>query len=206
MAVDLVPSIEKIIVRRKRTYGDAVYSATDMKSFFQFDATLNEKHSEEAQITQHPVETGMSISDNVLQKPAKLEIQGIVSNTPLDNTNERSRDISYWNDLVEIKNKGELVVVATAARVYDNMLITNIAGIRSAGKGQSIDIAISLEQVKIVNEKSVMGLYTTKKIKPGSKSAVSKTEDKGNSAGKDKVDAKTKTSLLLQLKNLLIGN
>lgn len=50
------------------------------------DVSLSEDHTFEADVTDFPVESGGSISDNVRPKPIKVKIEGIVSDTPL-NTN-----------------------------------------------------------------------------------------------------------------------
>lgn len=47
------------------------------------DATVNETHSRDSTPTEFEVENGDTISDNIIVKPFALEIQGIISDTPL---------------------------------------------------------------------------------------------------------------------------
>lgn len=49
----------------------------------QIDASISETHSRESPSTEFPVENGTSISDHTLIKPFKLEIQGMISDTPI---------------------------------------------------------------------------------------------------------------------------
>jgi hypothetical protein len=47
------------------------------------DVSLSEEHKFEADVTEYPVESGGSISDNIRPKPLHVSITGIVSDTPL---------------------------------------------------------------------------------------------------------------------------
>lgn len=47
------------------------------------DVALTEDHTFEADITDFPVESSGSVSDNIRPKPVKIRIEGIVSDTPL---------------------------------------------------------------------------------------------------------------------------
>lgn len=47
------------------------------------DCTMSESHSRSSPPSEFPIESGLSISDNILVKPFELEINGIVSDTPL---------------------------------------------------------------------------------------------------------------------------
>lgn len=51
------------------------------------DATLSEKHSREAEPTQFEVEDGNSVSDHIILKSFTLELQGLISDTPLSIVN-----------------------------------------------------------------------------------------------------------------------
>lgn len=52
----------------------------------QLDASLKETHSRDSPASEFPIETGANISDNVLIKPFHLEINGIITDTPLGGT------------------------------------------------------------------------------------------------------------------------
>lgn len=49
----------------------------------QFDACINEQHGRDAQVTTNPIEDGSVISDHVVVQPLGLSLTGIVSDTPL---------------------------------------------------------------------------------------------------------------------------
>src|SRR5713101_5273233 len=50
------------------------------------DATLQEVHKADAEVTEHPVELGADITDHVRPKPVELRIEGIISDTPIDDS------------------------------------------------------------------------------------------------------------------------
>jgi len=48
------------------------------------DATLQEQHSAEVDITENPVEVGANLTDHQRPKPVVVTIDGVVTNTPID--------------------------------------------------------------------------------------------------------------------------
>lgn len=57
---------------------------------FVLDVTLSEDHTFEADVTDYPVESGGSVSDNIRPRPMKITIEGVISDTPLtSNTTNR---------------------------------------------------------------------------------------------------------------------
>lgn len=63
---------------------ELVYERTDgTEASIVFDAGLREAHSAEAQITEHPVDEGVAITDHVRPKLRRLQLQVHVTNTPI---------------------------------------------------------------------------------------------------------------------------
>lgn len=50
----------------------------------EFDATVSEQHTQTAQVTEHPVETGVNIADHVRPQLGKIQLEGFVTNTPIN--------------------------------------------------------------------------------------------------------------------------
>ena len=48
-----------------------------------FDVTMSENHEATADVTEHPVELGSDISDNVKQNPASLTVEVYMTSTPI---------------------------------------------------------------------------------------------------------------------------
>ncbi len=52
------------------------------EALWTLDVSISETHSLESEITQHPVEVGIDITDNIRNKPRPLRIDGVVTDTP----------------------------------------------------------------------------------------------------------------------------
>ncbi len=59
------------------------YTIEDQDHSIVFDASLNEQHGGQAQVSEHPVEKGPNITDNIRPMPRKLSLEAMVSNTPI---------------------------------------------------------------------------------------------------------------------------
>lgn len=77
-----------------------------------FDVTLEENPSYTADVTDHPVETGSEISDNVRDHPDALTLVVFVSNTPIISPNVNGANGSVGAQFVE---SGTSVVVRAAS-------------------------------------------------------------------------------------------
>jgi hypothetical protein len=53
-------------------------------TILELDCSVKETHSRESPATKFPVEDGTSISDDIILQPISLEIEGIISDTPLN--------------------------------------------------------------------------------------------------------------------------
>lgn len=58
-------------------------NATGQSFLITLDAAERERHRLASQVTDHPVESGANVSDNIRPEPDTLEIEGIVTNTPI---------------------------------------------------------------------------------------------------------------------------
>ena len=52
-------------------------------TLLQFDAVLSENHSRESPATRFPVENGSSITDHITIEPFELQIQGLITDSPI---------------------------------------------------------------------------------------------------------------------------
>ena len=95
----------------------------------EFDASIEESHEADVDVTEFPVEEGADITDHLRPRPERITINGIVSNTPLTLDPRRllpsssGRDITAYLKLKEIKDTGQLVSIVTSLRQYANMAI-----------------------------------------------------------------------------------
>lgn len=125
------------------------------------DATVEETHTKTNELTDFPVDTGVSITDHIRQMPESIEINGIVSNTPIvfaasiqapspiegDLTRISDRVEFAYEELRRIMNVGELVTVVTTLRTYENMALTGLAVTRNASTGRVLNATLLLREV-----------------------------------------------------------
>lgn len=52
-----------------------------------FDCVVSETHENKSTLTEHPVEVGSDVSDNVRHDPEVISLEGTITNTPIDGPN-----------------------------------------------------------------------------------------------------------------------
>ena len=129
----------------------------------EFDCSLSETHTALCDVTQHPVESGSVMSDHIRALPESIEINGLVTNTPLMYLASlfarspvkpsvlivpgRDRVNEAYLKLHELKNKGVLIDVVTSLRGYKDMAITSIVITRDATTGNVLECVVALQHV-----------------------------------------------------------
>ena len=151
-----MPGILDLLVPRKRV----TFSVdTGEAGFFignpvTLDASTDETHSSESEITDFPVEEGANISDNSRPKPARLTIQGVVTGTPLDITAialppsiKKARGKDAWESLNQWRYDGKRLRVSTTLKEYRGMVIQGISVSRNAKNTDGVQMTITLQEV-----------------------------------------------------------
>jgi len=130
----------------------------------ELDVTLREVHSFTSRVTNYPIEEGSILSDHIINEPAVVVLEGIVTDTPLAILTFFNRSIDAFNRLVEIHQKREIITVVTGLKKYPRMAITNLDVPRDIRTGQSLTFSIELKQVILdtsvrleLNEDNIFG-------------------------------------------------
>lgn len=133
------------------------------------DCTVSESHKDEVEITDHPVETGSTISDHIRKRPISLSLEGIVTNTPVVFLASLMADSPVENDFIpspdrvtrayqelrRIQEEGEIVDVVTSLREYKNLAIESLSVSRSAETGNALNVSISLREIVLAKSLSI---------------------------------------------------
>lgn len=123
--------LSSLLIRPRRSIGD-----------FVAQATVSELHTDELQITEHPVQQGASIADHAFKMPAQVVIEAEWSNSPtvglqsgvasgaayssaLTGTSP-GQVTDIYAKLLALQNSRVLFDVYTGKRVYRNMLIKTL--------------------------------------------------------------------------------
>lgn len=127
---------------------------------FLLDCLVSDNHTWSSEVSEYPVESGATISDHVRNLPLRVEIEAIVSNTPIGTAREQrtvpdeSTDALY-DHLMKIHEDRRPVTISTSLRTYESMVLQDLAIPRDAQTGDAIRFTASFIQVKQV--KNVRG-------------------------------------------------
>lgn len=121
-----------------------------------FDAVIAAEHDQEMVVTEHPVQSGASISDHAYLRPARLVLDIGMSDAmdaffnPSTWTGAPTKSVSAYQTLLALQASRIPLTITTKLRTYYNMLITNplaretyktIAGLRAQISFQQIFMA-----------------------------------------------------------------
>lgn len=113
------------------------------------DASYSQQHEFAAEVTDHPVEDGVDVSDHVRRLPVTLRIEGVVSAYRLDDPNaELGRELSAWGLLETMV--GSVFQVSTTLRSYPSMVLLRAAVSREAGHGGDLLPSLELREIRKV--------------------------------------------------------
>lgn len=125
---------------------------------FVLDCLLSDSHTFDSEVTEFPVESGATISDNIRPKPLVIVMEAIVSNTPLTFAgNFRGSgsvpSIDCYVKLLAIRRERRLVTISTSLETFDNMALESLGVPRASGRGDELRFTATFKQVQIVVNK-----------------------------------------------------
>lgn len=147
------------------------------------DAIITETFSKTAEPTSSPVEDGSEVSDHVVQKPDKLTVECVVSDTPVSlfasiaNFASRGRTspvldcITFLNNLVETRQLFDFV---GSMQLYKGYVMTQWTPTKNSKLGSAIQFTCTMQRIRIVNSSVVLNanLSAPKKLTGGAKSSL----------------------------------
>ena len=173
-----------------------------------FDATFQEDHILELEVTDNPVETGVSITDHAYMKPYKLKITAGVTNTPLvlksDGFGEGDqRTIEAFKKLEALMRTREPFDVQTGLRLYKNMICTTVNTSQDSGSANALIFTADLREIIIVQTQAVT--YPPRKSGKAANQAGKKKDSGEKQAKSAEGTAVKKQSLTKKLGSVLGG-
>lgn len=115
--------------------------------------TIEEKHHDEMEITQHPIAQGAPITDHAYKKPSELTL--FIGWSQGGSTNGPALTPSAMNAIYASLRTGQinrvLYNVVTGKRTYVNMLIQSLSTETDKEKEFVLKISVKMKQVIIVN-------------------------------------------------------
>ncbi len=131
---------------------------------FIIDATLTESHNFESDVTSYPTESGSVITDNIRPRPVTVQIDGIVSDTPIGTVataraNESTATGTNFEflpsdaalaKLLEIRDRREPITIETSLKRFESMALTQLEIPRDAETGNALRFSATFQQIVIV--------------------------------------------------------
>jgi hypothetical protein len=133
----LQPKPKKVVIQAIRIMDDLRKIALDQKIVL--DATVTLKHSLQAEPTQHPVEGGSSITDHVHVKPDMLELEGVISDTPINPISFNVSDLATRGAVAATQKLGN-AVGSFAGTGFGGLVGGTVAGLLGLGQNSSRSI------------------------------------------------------------------
>lgn len=132
------------------------------------DVAVREEHGFDNEITEHPVEQGADIVDHVRARPVTLMIEGVVSDTPVQDAVRAARTAALpsreaLDRLLALRNARLPVSIITSIRAYDNMVIESLVIPRDATTGDALGFTARFRQIRVVTtERAVVDIPRAK--------------------------------------------
>ena len=131
---------------------------------YPIDVVETTQHDLQAEVTQHPVESGSDVSDNVRLKPRELTFtNAVVSDTPIgaiasDETRTKVTgkiSADAYAKLEAVLNARQPVVVVTGLKRYENMVMDKLSTTEDAKSYGGLICTMHFTEVRIVTNKRV---------------------------------------------------
>ncbi len=188
---------------------------SSLNTLLNIEATLNENHLSELDVTDHPVEVGSDISDHIRLRPNSLELTAFISNRPVailasQNASlgvkggsplERAEDA--FREMLRWQSEGLLLTVVTTLRTYEDMVLQRVSPTRDASSGKVLRAQLSFREI-ITVETQIVDISDTERPQDQAR------KDKGRktkqpASAEVEASAETNTSLLARGVNSLFG-
>lgn len=142
-----------------------IFLGTPDPAKFEVDALLTINDTKDYITSDYPVEDGTSRSDGTIKKPRMVEIEFILTDTPigpilpftslLQASNGRAVDLV--EKLENEADKSAYVLLATEKRVYPKMQIAKISISRDEKTGHAFRVSMSLKELFLVKSDDIDG-------------------------------------------------
>lgn len=211
MAITEIAGIIKDPSKLKDIFGSTPTMIGDVV----IDVLLSESPSHEWDVTKHPVEAGLDVSDSRYKRPVSVTLDCILTNPDFSVTNIASTligggnpfKIIPWEEkrdaLTELMDQNKLVDVITPNGEYSSMMVTSAAPMFDKDKSKAYFFRITLEHLIMVSSDitSVDDSQIPEALKKAAQPAAKKKTAKAANAGKKAAGKATekKESILFKL-------
>lgn len=145
---------------------------------FSFDAVLRADHMSSVTITQHPVQTGASVSDHAYSEPDEVTLEIGMSDAAVSAGTNHS--VNAYAQLRAIMSKREPVTLVTRLHSYKNMVITSMSAPDDYMTMNALKATIYFRQIEMVSVSTVTVQQKVSASASGQSTATSSTTNSGS--------------------------
>jgi len=144
-------------------FGNRTSSGFQLSGVVEFSAelTIEERHERNAQVTEHPIESGARVTDHVILSPERVMLSGFVSDAGVAVFGAQpGRTQGAFDTLESAWRERQTLNVVTGYKTYQDMIITRLNLPRN--RPESMQFDMELQHVTIVSsEMGTLGETTT---------------------------------------------
>lgn len=122
----------------------------------EFDALISESRSYEATVPEYAVESGVSVSDDIILGSEKLDMTLYLTDTPVTWREHagRGRVEAVIQQLEELYYAKSPVTVVTSEKTFTSMAITSMTISKTVENGYAREIPISFQKIRITSART----------------------------------------------------
>lgn len=132
------------------------------------DVVVEETYEDRLAITQHPVESGATVSDHAYMQPRAVEMRIGWSDSSAKST-AASRD--SYDALLALQKERKPFTVFTGKRIFENMLVSGVTVTNDHKTKHAVIASVRLQEVILVETKKSSGSQAQPDKTAGVKSA-----------------------------------
>ena len=127
------------------------------QTLYVFDAVMQIDHQQELRKTEHPVQTGASISDHAYAMPARLILDVGMSDVmdsfyrPSTWSGSPSKSVSAYQTMLALQFSRILLKVTTKLRTYSNMVIESLNPSETSKTYSGLRMRVEFSEVFLAN-------------------------------------------------------
>ena len=151
-------------IERGQTMGTPTMITSPSYGRFLFDFVFSAEHKMNLKPTEHPVQSGSSITDHSIMQPDEVILEIGMSDTASGAGSNYS--VNGYQMLRAIMQKREPLTLTTRLNTYRDMLITSISAPDDVNTMFALKASIYLQQIKIATVATVSVQQTVSSSKP----------------------------------------
>ena len=129
------------------------------------DACVKEEVQFDLEVTDHPVERGVNVTDHARPKPKEFTIEGVMTDTPPAGARPFYHQ-GVFNDLLDVQENAFLLTVYCDLGTWNNLVLYSLKAPRDKETGESLRFEGKLKQVRFVTNATTVVATKQPKSKP----------------------------------------